>query len=90
LDFTAPIPLIRAGGLHTAENRIFDDSFNQTIENSEYEFETSVLRVVPVVGALMHAAISNSGAMTQEVRDQLMKDATGRNQDFRLTNSQAG
>jgi hypothetical protein len=38
----------------------------------------------------MHAAISNSGAMTQEVRDQLMKDATGRNQDFRLTNSQAG
>ncbi|MCX6403491.1 MAG: hypothetical protein NT032_06220 [Actinobacteria bacterium] len=90
MNFNSPIPLIRAGGLHTAENQVFDDAFNQTIKNSKYKFETSVLKVVPVVGALMHAATSNNGAMTQEVREQLMKDATGRNQDFRLTNSQAG
>jgi N-acetylglucosamine kinase-like BadF-type ATPase len=90
MNFAGPIPLIRAGGLHTAENRIFDDAFNQVIDASDHVFITSVLTVVPVVGALMHAAIINNGGMPQDVRQRLLKDATGRDHDFRLTNMQAG
>lgn len=90
MNFNGSIPLIRAGGLHTAENQIFDDSFNLIIGSSPYKFETSVLTVVPVVGALMHAAIINNGGMSEEVRHRLLVDAMGRDQDFRLTNIQAG
>jgi len=90
LNFNGPIPLIRAGGLHTAENPIFDDAFNQIIQGSTFKFISTVLNVVPVVGALMHAAIVNNGGMPVAVRKQLMKDATGRDQDFRLSNLQAG
>ncbi len=90
MDFETEIPLIRAGGLHTAENQIFDDAFNQIIESSNRKFASQVLTVVPVVGALMHAAIISNGGMPQEVREQLIRDAMGRDQDFRLTNLQAG
>ena len=90
MNFTGPIPLIRAGGLHTAENQVFDEAFNQVIDASGQVFITSVLTVVPVVGALMHAAIVNNGGMPQDVRERLLKDATGRDHDFRLTNLQAG
>lgn len=90
MKFDGPIPLIRAGGLHTAENPIFDDSFNLIIDSSPHKFVKSVLRVVPVVGALMHAAIINNGGMAADVREQLLFDAMGRDQDFRLTNLQAG
>ena len=62
MNFSGPIPLIRAGGLHTAENAIFDDAFNQVIDSSIYKFVKNVLTVVPVVGALMHAAINSAFA----------------------------
>ncbi len=90
MEFDGPIPLLRAGGLHTAENTIFDDAFNQIIDSSEFTFIPTVLTVVPVVGALMHAAIINNGGMPADVREQLLKDALGRDSDFRLTNLQAG
>ena len=90
MEFDGPIPLLRAGGLHTAENAIFDDAFNQIIDSSKFTFIPTVLTVVPVVGALMHAAIINNGGMPSDVRDQLLKDAHGRDSDFRLTNLQAG
>lgn len=90
MDFEGVIPLIRAGGLHTAENSIFDDAFNQIIDGSNYQFASQVLSVVPVVGALMHAAIISNGGMPQDVRDQLIRDAMGRDEDFRITNLQAG
>lgn len=90
MDFAGEIPLIRAGGLHTAENAIFDSAFNQIIDSSGYSFKSNVLNVVPVVGALMHAALVNNGGMSTEVRAQLLKDATGRDNDFKLTNLQAG
>ncbi len=90
MNFNGPIPLIRAGGLHTAENQIFDDAFTQIIESSSYKFVSSVLSVVPVVGALMHAAIVNNGGMPTDVREQLLKDAMVRDHDFRLINLQAG
>ncbi len=90
LNFEGSIPLIRAGGLHTADNQIFDDAFNQIIENSNQKFNSQVLTVVPVVGALMHAAIISNGGMPSDVREQLIRDALGRDQDFRLINLQAG
>jgi len=90
MNFAGAIPLIRAGGLHTADNEIFDDAFNQIIDGANQKFETQVLTVVPVVGALMHAAIISNGGMPKDVRDQLIRDAMGRDQDFRLINLQAG
>jgi N-acetylglucosamine kinase-like BadF-type ATPase len=90
MNFSGEIPLIRAGGLHTAENDIFDSAFNQIIDSSGFVFKSNVLSVVPVVGALMHAALVNNGGMSAEVRAQLLKDANGRDNDFRLTNLQAG
>ena len=57
LDFQgAEIQLIRAGGLHTAANPIFDQVFEKTIRESLPSIRMRVLDVSPVYGAVMHSA----------------------------------
>ncbi len=57
LDFAgAPIELIRAGGLHTAANALFDRVFEQTLKASSPGVTMRVLDVSPVFGSIMHAA----------------------------------
>lgn len=57
LDFAgAPIELIRAGGLHTAANALFDQVFEHTLTSSLPGVSMRVLEVSPVFGSIMHAA----------------------------------
>ena len=57
LDFSGvPVELIRAGGLHTAANALFDRVFEQTLKASSPGVTMRVLDVSPVFGAIMHAA----------------------------------
>ena len=67
LDFAgAPIELIRAGGLHTAGNPIFDHVFEQTLKDSLPNVRMRVLDVSPVFGAVMHAAHHYFGTLSPE------------------------
>jgi N-acetylglucosamine kinase-like BadF-type ATPase len=57
LDFVGDkIELIRAGGLHTAGNSIFDKAFEEAINSSLPQMKMQVLEVSPVFGSVMHAA----------------------------------
>ncbi len=67
LDFAGePIELIRAGGLHTAQNQNFDRIFEQTLKTSLPNVHLRVLDVSPVFGAVMHAAHHYFGTVSQE------------------------
>jgi len=87
LNFDGAVPLVRAGGLHTAESRTFNTRFDDEIAESDIQVESSILEAAPVVGALIHAAISQSGAISAVVRAQLLSDAMDRNGDFRNHNA---
>jgi N-acetylglucosamine kinase-like BadF-type ATPase len=50
------IPVVRAGGLHTARNEIFDQAFETELRTLLPQAAISVLNVAPVFGAIIHAA----------------------------------
>lgn len=57
LDFAGtPVELIRAGGLHTAANVLFDRVFEKTLKASSPGVIMRVLDVSPVFGSILHAA----------------------------------
>lgn len=86
LDFAQqPVKLVRAGGLHTAGSKPFNDAFDATIDRSGISFQSEVLEVVPVVGSLIHAAKNNAGEFKLNFRDRLFEDALRRDSDFRTT-----
>ena len=49
-------PVVRAGGLHTARNEIFDQAFETELSTLLPQAAISVLNVAPVFGAIIHAA----------------------------------
>lgn len=79
----APISLVCAGGLHTAGSKLFNSAFQLAVAKSGYKFETSILQVVPVVGALIHAANTAWAAGASSARTKLFDDAFARREDFR-------
>jgi hypothetical protein len=57
LNFTSgSIPVVRAGGLHTAGNAVFDQTFESELRSLVPHAAISVLDVAPVYGAVIHAA----------------------------------
>lgn len=56
LHFPSSIQLVRAGGLHTADSREFNLAFDEVIEASDHDFSSTILKVPPVAGSLMHAS----------------------------------
>lgn len=50
------IPVVRAGGLHTAGNQIFDQAFEAELRSLVPHAAISVLDVAPVYGSVIHAA----------------------------------
>jgi N-acetylglucosamine kinase-like BadF-type ATPase len=50
------IPVVRAGGLHTARNHIFDEEFETELRSLVPQAAISVLEVAPVFGSIVHAA----------------------------------
>ena len=82
LDFRGAIPLVRAGGLHTAGCRLFDDAFNGVLDRAGLEIGASVLRVVPVVGAVLHAAQRAGAPLLGDSRARLFDEALRLDEDF--------
>ena len=82
LDFPGAIPLVRAGGLHTAGSQLFDDAFNGVLERAELAVNASVLRVVPVVGAVLHAALRAGAPLLGDSRARLFDEALRLDEDF--------
>jgi len=67
LDFQGlDIELIRAGGLHTAANPIFDQVFETTLRKSLPKVHMRVLDISPVFGSVMHAAHRYFGQVSPE------------------------
>jgi N-acetylglucosamine kinase-like BadF-type ATPase len=57
LNFSSgSIPVVRAGGLHTAGNAVFDHTFETELKSLVPQAAISVLDVAPVYGAIIHAA----------------------------------
>lgn len=83
LDFSSgPIPLVRAGGLHTAGSELFDHAFNDVLDRANLQVTPSVLRVVPVVGAVLHAALRAGAPLTGASRARLFDEALRLDDDF--------
>jgi N-acetylglucosamine kinase-like BadF-type ATPase len=69
------IELIRAGGLHTAGNHIFDRKFEQTLKAAIPAIHTRVLDISPVFGAVLHAAHHYFDTVSPDFITQLMSGA---------------
>ena len=67
VDFAMlPIQLIRAGGLHTAANPVFDAAFETGIREFLPNVQMRVLDISPVFGAVLHAADHYFDAVANE------------------------
>ena len=71
----ATIELIRAGGLHTAANPIFDEVFEKTLATNLPNVRMRVLDVSPVFGAVMQAAHRYFGTVSPEFITKLTNAA---------------
>ena len=71
----ATIELIRAGGLHTAANPIFDEVFEKTLAANLPNVRMRVLDVSPVFGAVMQAAHRYFGTVSPEFITKLTNAA---------------
>ena len=77
-----PVRLVRAGGLHTAGSKLFDEAFNAVLDRAGLPVIPSVLDVVPVVGAVLHAALSAGVPFTGESRMRLFEEALRLDENF--------
>jgi N-acetylglucosamine kinase-like BadF-type ATPase len=75
LDFSSSIPLVRAGGLHTANSVAFNAAFDDVISASRHSFDSTILQVPPVAGSLMHAAQHVGISLDEQQRETLFHDA---------------
>ena len=73
LDFQGhAVPLICAGGLHTAGSAVFSRAFERGLAGSRWAVQIHVLDVVPVVGALVDAVVRATGRITPMQRAALV------------------
>jgi N-acetylglucosamine kinase-like BadF-type ATPase len=69
------VPVIRAGGLHTAGCETFDLTFEKTLKSTQPGASSKVLRISPVYGAVVHAAHSYFGDIPSPFLDNLFEQA---------------
>lgn len=77
LDFQGrTVPLVCAGGLHTAGSTTFNAAFEHALAGSRWPLHRLVLNVVPVVGALVDSVVRANGRITAEQRAALIASAS--------------
>lgn len=69
------VPVIRAGGLHTAGCSTFDLTFEKVLKSSQPGASSKVLSISPVYGAVVHAAHSYFGDIPESFLDNLFEQA---------------
>ncbi|MEI6220139.1 MAG: BadF/BadG/BcrA/BcrD ATPase family protein [Actinomycetes bacterium] len=74
LDFKVNvIDVIKSGGLHIAENQIFDETFNAGLAPIAQRVSVKTLKISPAFGAVVYAAISHFGGSNQEFYETLQE-----------------
>lgn len=69
------VPVVRAGGLHTAGCATFDLTFEKVLKSAQPGACSKVLSISPVYGAVVHAAHSYFGEIPEAFLDNLFKQA---------------
>ena len=69
------VPVIRAGGLHTAGCATFDLTFEQVLKSAQPGASSKVLNISPVYGAVVHAAHGYFGEIPSAFLDNLFEQA---------------
>lgn len=69
------VPLVCAGGVHTAGSAVFSRAFERGLAASRWPLRTVVLEVVPVVGALVDSVVRGQGSILPEQRAALTASA---------------
>ena len=69
------VPVIRAGGLHTAGCATFDLTFEQVLKSAQPGASSKVLNISPVYGAVVHAAHGYFGEIPSAFLDNLFDQA---------------
>jgi N-acetylglucosamine kinase-like BadF-type ATPase len=76
LNFPAgAIPVVRAGGLHTADCQVFNQAFESELRTLVPHAAISILDIAPVYGSLVHAATRYFGNAPESFVTQLHKAA---------------
>ena len=72
LDFkVSVIDVIKSGGLHVAENQIFDQAFTAGLAPVANRVSVKTLKISPAFGSVVYAAISHFGGTNQEFYETL-------------------
>ena len=71
----SPVQVIRAGGLHTAACKTFDQTFETALKAKHSGATTQVLDISPVYGAVVHAAHHYFGEAAPEFLTNLFEQA---------------
>jgi len=69
------VQVIRAGGLHTAGCKVFDQAFEKSVNLAHPGAQTQVLDISPVYGAVVHAAHQYFGQATEEFLGNIFEEA---------------
>lgn len=76
LNFSAgAIPVVRAGGLHTANCAVFNNAFEAELRTLVPHAAMSILEIAPVYGSVVHAANRYFGTTPESFISQLHKVA---------------
>jgi N-acetylglucosamine kinase-like BadF-type ATPase len=78
LDYVGEIPVVRSGGLHTAGNHIFDQSFQSILDSSPFHFEVKTLDISPSFGSVIHASHSYFDGVNTQFIETLLSQARER------------
>lgn len=70
-----PVQVIRAGGLHTASCKTFDQAFEKGLKAAHPDANTQVLDISPVYGAVVYAAHGYFGQAPTEFLTNLFTQA---------------
>jgi N-acetylglucosamine kinase-like BadF-type ATPase len=69
------VRVIRAGGLHTAGSKTFDETFEKALKSKHPAAITQILDISPVYGAVVHAAHEYFGEIPQAFLTNLFEQA---------------
>jgi len=69
------VPVVRAGGLHTAGCATFDLTFERVLKSAQPGASSKVLNISPVYGAVVHAAHAYFGDIPKTFLDNLFEQA---------------
>ena len=78
IQFQVPVTVVRAGGLHTAGNSIFDSSFEDSLKAATFKYELVRLEISPSYGSVIHAGIDFFKGLNSNFSNRVIDEARKR------------